>query len=129
MEQGYIKLKDENMEKDELMGAFVQLVEQLKKSEDAAREEREKRSEDISKILLILMGNGSPETGLVFKVSQLLTWMERHSLEHKEERSKVKTKEEIMDERRWDIISGIIKWIIPPVIYALILLLADILQV
>lgn len=66
----------------------------------------------IDKILLILNGNGNPNTGLVFKVEQLVLWAKHHDDKHQMEQN-----------RKFDwskeILSGIIKWVLPLILYGI----------
>jgi hypothetical protein len=71
----------------------------------------------LQAVLTILNGNGHPENGLVFRVTEthryvreLAKWQEAHDDHHKEERKS-------SSDKTWDVVRGIIIWVLPIVLY------------
>lgn len=72
------------------------------------------------KILHILNGNGEPTKGLVYKVEKVYDWIELHNEQHRRDEECAKEQEEQKSERVWDVVSGIIKWVTPFVVYGIV---------
>lgn len=69
-------------------------------------------AKNIDKILFLLNGNGNPSTGVVYKLDRLYEWMSEHKIEHK-------AVEESRKDKTWDVVRGIISWVIPIIAYGL----------
>lgn len=86
-------------------------------------------NKDIEKILLILNGNGHPQDGMVYKVSEVYNWMRRHTSEHEKEREKLAAVEEerkkSIKSHRDEAISVIIKWLMPILVYGIATWIAE----
>lgn len=76
-------------------------------------------AKNIAKILFILNGNGHPEEGMVFKLTQVYKWMDTHTQEHDKMSNEQEEKKRTQKDRMENVLRDIIKWMLPFIIYGL----------
>jgi hypothetical protein len=90
-----------------------------------SKEGHEQGVDMLGQIFIMLKGNGDPKNGIVWKVDQLYDWMEKHEEAHCKAEAEKDEQKLRTDARKWDIVRGIIMWIVPAVVMWLANVLAN----